>query len=696
MRMVQELSVRFDHARILFYLPSALVATTAFALAVFVLLTNHRRRINQMLALCMGFFFLWEGGSAMVWLSPNLFIKVSMLSVPLAIYASTLLRESILAPWRSMKGYFFRTRYQGLLTIAYLVALVGLGLPPFTPGKRPGFGPMFWTLSAVSTLWFIYLFGHSLYLLRSRKVLGIARSELSAFIALLGSALIAGILGVGFRYIHIWTLARTCPVILLLGLVYFTALMVRQEIFDSRDLRKAFLSSSIRGLAYLAFGLVIAVSLPLIGVVSGVHRVMWTVGSVLVLLILRVVERRGRQFLNPRNLSSRLLAAQADANELTERVVEIGDLQAQYCNVLRGWADGSPEVFLSDAVFTGAWPSVPIPPELVLLISDSGWTTPEILDREGTRHEKELAFMVENQVAALVCSVSLTGEKLIVAFKTRDSQRPFVTRELREARELLRTMQFGLGFVRMRQKLRGNDRLNFYAQYAPQFAHELRNGLYCQSLLLHAIAEGRTAEVRMADAKAGLERIEQVHRLCDHFFSMGALFKRPVQIMHLREALVAIVDQARVQFADKAKVQVEIHFKAPVDVFFLANPDSFGMAVNNLLKNGVEAVAGREQPGFIKVTAEKSFESVHVLVGDNGPGLPEDRKADPFAPGISHKPEGHGLGLSIVRDCIEAMGGTIGVRTSSLEGTCFEIALRCAEASSDPVLGSARVEPAAG
>jgi signal transduction histidine kinase len=38
-----------------------------------------------------------------------------------------------------------------------------------------------------------------------------------------------------------------------------------------------------------------------------------------------------------------------------------------------------------------------------------------------------------------------------------------------------------------------------------------------------------------------------------------------------------------------------------------------------------------------------------------------------------------GLGLSIVRDCMEAMGGTAGVRASGPDGTCFELTLSCAE-----------------
>ena len=150
------------------------------------------------------------------------------------------------------------------------------------------------------------------------------------------------------------------------------------------------------------------------------------------------------------------------------------------------------------------------------------WSTPEILDRQGSRQE-ELDYLLANQIAAIVCFNSQSGEKLVAAFETRASLRPFVSRELREAHELLRVMQIGLSFANVNRKVLGSERLNFYGQYAPQFAHELRNGLYLQSQLLRAVAEGRATEILPSDAAIGLERIEQVDRLCDHFLNVRAI-----------------------------------------------------------------------------------------------------------------------------------------------------------------------------
>ena len=105
------------------------------------------------------------------------------------------------------------------------------------------------------------------------------------------------------------------------------------------------------------------------------------------------------------------------------------------------------------------------------------------------------------------------------------------------------------------------------------------------------------------------------------------------------------------------------------------------MAIHNLIKNAVEALMVVESDRNIDFAATLQLERVHLSIADNGPGLPADRRHEPFAPGLSHKGGGMGLGLAVARDCIEAMGGTIGVRTSGPHGTCIEITLRCVHSS---------------
>ena len=102
------------------------------------------------------------------------------------------------------------------------------------------------------------------------------------------------------------------------------------------------------------------------------------------------------------------------------------------------------------------------------------------------------------------------------------------------------------------------------------------------------------------------------------------------------------------------------------------------MAIDNLFRNAVEALRAIDRGRLLEFSMTSHLGRIHLIILDNGPGLPEERRRDPFAPGLSQKRTGMGLGLAIARDCIEAMGGTIGVRTSDAEGTCFEITLTAA------------------
>jgi signal transduction histidine kinase len=84
-------------------------------------------------------------------------------------------------------------------------------------------------------------------------------------------------------------------------------------------------------------------------------------------------------------------------------------------------------------------------------------------------------------------------------------------------------------------------------------------------------------------------------------------------------------------------------------------------ALVNLIGNAVKFSSEAEQPR-IEVEASVEGRDVVVCVKDNGCGFPAElapRLFEPFfrAPGAQQ--QGHGLGLSVARRAIEAMGGRI-------------------------------------
>jgi signal transduction histidine kinase len=84
--------------------------------------------------------------------------------------------------------------------------------------------------------------------------------------------------------------------------------------------------------------------------------------------------------------------------------------------------------------------------------------------------------------------------------------------------------------------------------------------------------------------------------------------------------------------------------------------------LGNLVENAAKYGGGR-----VFVTVQPKGEMVDILVEDDGPGIPEERRGELFTRGArldtTGKP-GTGLGLAIVRDVAEIYGGTVSLEES--------------------------------
>jgi PAS domain S-box-containing protein len=90
-------------------------------------------------------------------------------------------------------------------------------------------------------------------------------------------------------------------------------------------------------------------------------------------------------------------------------------------------------------------------------------------------------------------------------------------------------------------------------------------------------------------------------------------------------------------------------------------------AVINLIRNAVEAVGEANSPRReVAVTVAAVGNRVEIVVGDSGPGMPDDVIAD--LPLVTSKPDGTGLGLYLVQTCIENHGGSLTIGRSPLGG----------------------------
>jgi signal transduction histidine kinase len=107
------------------------------------------------------------------------------------------------------------------------------------------------------------------------------------------------------------------------------------------------------------------------------------------------------------------------------------------------------------------------------------------------------------------------------------------------------------------------------------------------------------------------------------------------------------------------------------------------MVLRNLVANAIKYSDPQKAERFVEIGGGGDDEQVHFHVEDNGLGIPEEqhpRVFQRFARLHADRDddlgvEGHGLGLAITRECVEAMSGTIEFDSRAGLGTVFRVRL---------------------
>ena len=91
--------------------------------------------------------------------------------------------------------------------------------------------------------------------------------------------------------------------------------------------------------------------------------------------------------------------------------------------------------------------------------------------------------------------------------------------------------------------------------------------------------------------------------------------------------------------------------------------------LGNLIDNARDALAEADGDGarWIRLRIDETPGSFGFAVRNNGPAIPPEHLGSLFRMGFTTKSEGHGSGLSIVKEILEAYGGSISVSSDESE-----------------------------
>lgn len=238
-----------------------------------------------------------------------------------------------------------------------------------------------------------------------------------------------------------------------------------------------------------------------------------------------------------------------------------------------------------------------------------------------------------------------------------------------------------LVFHTRRSRQLAQAQMNFVANVS----HELRTPLTVIRGAAHNINRGVVRERAQLEQYSGLiiqhteqltDMIEQLLELAGARKHQAALARNPVNIARvLQDAIAATQPDAEI-----ARCALELSL--PTDLPEVSGDVSALRRVfQNLLTN---AARHGGTGGWIGVTAmavNGTEPMLEVRVADRGPGIPENEQVEIFKPFVrgaaaqEKQIRGSGLGLSLVKEIVEAHGGAILVRSQPGQGATFTVRL---------------------
>ncbi|MGB1034951.1 MAG: sensor histidine kinase, partial [Primorskyibacter sp.] len=241
--------------------------------------------------------------------------------------------------------------------------------------------------------------------------------------------------------------------------------------------------------------------------------------------------------------------------------------------------------------------------------------------------------------------------------------------EMREAEEALLYLQ-----TELTQALKQRERLAQLGAAVARVSHDLRNILTSAQLFTDRIEGSEDPTVRRLAPKL-VRSITRAVTLCESTLAFGRAEEQPPQIS--RFALSDVVDEVftgeRLAIEDAPVTFVD---EVPPRLMIEADPEQLFRSLQNIVRNGRQAIVGTGDPGEICIRAMAQDTAWIIEVADTGPGLPPKARDNLFKAfqGNARK-GGTGLGLAIVSELIRGHGGTVELAKTDEEGTTFRITL---------------------
>ena len=256
----------------------------------------------------------------------------------------------------------------------------------------------------------------------------------------------------------------------------------------------------------------------------------------------------------------------------------------------------------------------------------------------------------------------------------------------------LATGEIAEGKLETRLTLRRKDELGQLSDTINRMAERLASYVHGQRRFLSDVAHELCTPIARIQVSLGIldqranpkqkEYVEGVQEEMEHMSGLVnelLLFSRaqlnpagtPLTRVNVAETVRRVLER---EAGDGAHIESHVDQHAEVK----AHPEYLFRSLANVVRNAIR-YAG--DCGPIEISAQEKDSVIVIAVADQGPGIPDAELENVFKP--FYRPEyarqretgGVGLGLAIVRTCIEACGGTVHCHNRPPKGLEVEIQL---------------------
>lgn len=209
--------------------------------------------------------------------------------------------------------------------------------------------------------------------------------------------------------------------------------------------------------------------------------------------------------------------------------------------------------------------------------------------------------------------------------------------------------------------------LDAIGEAAASLAHEIRNPLGSIKLAVGILRE----KIQCPELNKLLtvidNSINSIDRTIEHILYFHR-FKNPCRsLVEVSSVVQGVVDSMCIP------ENVSIFTNIPPFCYWFGDSKALERILTNLISNSVKAISRQAGCGMIKLSVIPNDEAIRIVVEDSGGGFDPDFNENTIVPFKSRFPGGIGLGLTIVKQLVEANNGQLRLFNTNKDGSVWGV-----------------------